>query len=144
MPSKLSLPRQGPWNWVWVKQVFELSEVELTEFHCTFFHQLRHGMGQHFAPPFSEAYFCFELIRLGGPRNHNGNPPWPLFKHSSSLLLAQPAICHWDTLLSPWVMDIAPPLPGHLGLSVNHRLKRNSPLMLSCWAEQIYPIHWYH
>jgi len=34
MPSKLSLPRQGPWNWVWVKQVCELSEVELTEFHC--------------------------------------------------------------------------------------------------------------
>jgi len=25
MPSKLSLPRQGPWNLVWVKQVFELS-----------------------------------------------------------------------------------------------------------------------
>jgi len=34
MPSKLSLPRQGPWNLVWVKQAFELSEVELTEFHC--------------------------------------------------------------------------------------------------------------
>jgi len=37
MPSKLSLPRQGPWNLVWVKQVFELSEVELTEFHCISF-----------------------------------------------------------------------------------------------------------
>ena len=35
MPSKLSLPRQGPWNLVWVKQVFKLSEVELTKFHCT-------------------------------------------------------------------------------------------------------------
>ena len=34
MPSQLSLPRQGPRNLVWVKQVFELSEVELTEFHC--------------------------------------------------------------------------------------------------------------
>jgi len=34
VPSTLSLPRQGPWNLVWVKQVFELSEVELTEFHC--------------------------------------------------------------------------------------------------------------
>ena len=34
-PSKLSLPRQGPWSLVWVKQVFEFSEVELTEFHCT-------------------------------------------------------------------------------------------------------------
>ena len=34
MPTQLSLPRQGPWNLVWVKQVFELSEVELTEFHC--------------------------------------------------------------------------------------------------------------
>jgi len=34
-PSKLSLPRQGPWKLVWVKQAFELSEVELTEFHCT-------------------------------------------------------------------------------------------------------------
>jgi len=36
MPSKLSSPRQGLWLWslVWVKQVFELSEVELTEFHC--------------------------------------------------------------------------------------------------------------
>jgi len=34
MPSKLSLPRQGPWNLVWVKQVYELSEVELTESHC--------------------------------------------------------------------------------------------------------------
>jgi len=33
MPSKLSLPRPG--SLVWVKQVFELSEVELTEFHCT-------------------------------------------------------------------------------------------------------------
>jgi len=33
MSSKLSLPRQGPWNFVWVKQVFELFEVELTEFH---------------------------------------------------------------------------------------------------------------
>jgi len=30
MPSKLSLPRQGPWSLVWVKQVFELTEVELT------------------------------------------------------------------------------------------------------------------
>jgi len=29
IPSKLSLPRQGPWNLIWVKQVFELSEVEL-------------------------------------------------------------------------------------------------------------------
>ena len=29
MPSKLSFPRQGPWN-----LVFELPEVELTEFHC--------------------------------------------------------------------------------------------------------------
>ena len=28
------IPRQGPWNMVWVKQVFELSEVDLTEFHC--------------------------------------------------------------------------------------------------------------
>jgi len=35
MPSKLSLPRHGLWSLVWVKQVFELSEVELTEFHCT-------------------------------------------------------------------------------------------------------------
>jgi len=35
-PSKLSLPRQGPWNLVWVKQVFELSQVELTEFHCRY------------------------------------------------------------------------------------------------------------
>jgi len=34
MPSKLSLPRQGLWHVVWVKRVFELSEVELTEFHC--------------------------------------------------------------------------------------------------------------
>jgi len=34
MPNKLSLPRQGPWNLVWVKQVSELSEVELTEFYC--------------------------------------------------------------------------------------------------------------
>jgi len=32
MPSKLSLPRQGPCNLVF--RVFELSEVELTEFHC--------------------------------------------------------------------------------------------------------------
>jgi len=32
--SKLSLPRQGPWKLVWVKQVFKLSEVELSEFHC--------------------------------------------------------------------------------------------------------------
>jgi len=37
MLSKLSLARQGPWNLVWVKQVFELSEVELTEFHCALF-----------------------------------------------------------------------------------------------------------
>jgi len=35
MPSKLSLPMQGPWNLVWVKQVFELSEV-----HCTFISSL--------------------------------------------------------------------------------------------------------
>jgi len=35
IPSKLSLPRQGPWSLDWVKQVFELSEVKLTEFHCT-------------------------------------------------------------------------------------------------------------
>ena len=35
IPSKLSLPRPGPWNLVWVKQVFELSEVELSEFHFT-------------------------------------------------------------------------------------------------------------
>jgi len=34
VPSKLSLPRQGPWNLVWVKQVFELSEVEITKCHC--------------------------------------------------------------------------------------------------------------
>jgi len=34
MPSKLSLPRQGPWKLVWVEQVFELSEIEFTEFHC--------------------------------------------------------------------------------------------------------------
>jgi len=34
VPSKLSLPRQGPRNLVWVKQVFELSEVESAEFHC--------------------------------------------------------------------------------------------------------------
>ena len=34
MPSKLSLPGQGPWSLVWAKQVFELSEVELTEFRC--------------------------------------------------------------------------------------------------------------
>jgi len=32
MPSKLSLSRQGPWNLVWVKQVWELSAVKLTEF----------------------------------------------------------------------------------------------------------------
>jgi len=37
IPSKLPLPKQGPWNLVWVKQSFELSEVELTEFHCTYF-----------------------------------------------------------------------------------------------------------
>jgi len=36
MPSQLSLPRQGPWNFVWVKQVFEFSEFELTEFHCVY------------------------------------------------------------------------------------------------------------
>ena len=30
IPSQLSLPRQGPWNLVWVNRVFELSE-----FHCT-------------------------------------------------------------------------------------------------------------
>ena len=36
LPTKLSLPRQGPWNLVWVKQVFELSEVELTAFHCSY------------------------------------------------------------------------------------------------------------
>ena len=35
-PSNLSLPRQGPWSLVWVKQVFELSEVELTEFYCIY------------------------------------------------------------------------------------------------------------
>jgi len=35
MPSKLSWPRQRPWSLVWVKQAFKLSEVELTEFHCT-------------------------------------------------------------------------------------------------------------
>jgi len=35
MPSKLSLLRQRPWNLVWFKQVFKLSEVALTEFHCT-------------------------------------------------------------------------------------------------------------
>jgi len=35
MPSRSSLPRQGPWNLDWVKQAFELSEVELSEFHCT-------------------------------------------------------------------------------------------------------------
>jgi len=34
MPSKFSLPRRGPWNLVWVMQVFELSVVELTKFHC--------------------------------------------------------------------------------------------------------------
>ena len=34
MPSKLSLPRPVPWNLVWVKQLFDLSEVELSEFHC--------------------------------------------------------------------------------------------------------------
>jgi len=33
--SNLSLTRQGPCNLVWVKQVFELSQVELTEFHCS-------------------------------------------------------------------------------------------------------------
>ena len=33
MPSKLSLSGQGPQNLVWVGQVFELSEVELTKFH---------------------------------------------------------------------------------------------------------------
>jgi len=37
MPSKLSLPRKGPWSLVWVKQVFDLSELELTEFHCILF-----------------------------------------------------------------------------------------------------------
>jgi len=31
MSSKLSSPRQEPWSLVWVKQVFELSEVELSE-----------------------------------------------------------------------------------------------------------------
>jgi len=36
MPSQLSLLRQGPWNLVRVKQVFELSEVELTGFHCNY------------------------------------------------------------------------------------------------------------
>ena len=36
-PNKLSLPWQGPWNLVWVKQVFELSEVELSEFHYNAF-----------------------------------------------------------------------------------------------------------
>ena len=36
MSSKLSLPRQGPWNWVWVKQVFQFSEVKLSEFQCMF------------------------------------------------------------------------------------------------------------
>jgi len=35
VPSKLSIPRQGPWNLVWVKQVFELFEVELTEFQVS-------------------------------------------------------------------------------------------------------------
>ena len=31
----LSLPRQGLWNLVWIKQVFELSQVELIEFYCS-------------------------------------------------------------------------------------------------------------
>ena len=35
MFSKLSFSWQGPWNLVWLKQVFELSEFELTEFQCT-------------------------------------------------------------------------------------------------------------
>jgi len=30
IPSQLSLPRQGPWNLVWVNRVFKLSEL-----HCT-------------------------------------------------------------------------------------------------------------
>jgi len=32
MPGKLSLPRQGPWSLVWVRWVFKLSEVEVTDF----------------------------------------------------------------------------------------------------------------
>jgi len=40
MPSKLSLPRQGPLSLVWVKHVFELSRVELTEFCCICFSQV--------------------------------------------------------------------------------------------------------
>ena len=38
MPSKLSLPRQGPSSLIWVKQGFQLSEVELTKFHCSYFY----------------------------------------------------------------------------------------------------------
>ena len=32
--QQIIISRQGPWNLVWIKQVYELSEVELTEFHC--------------------------------------------------------------------------------------------------------------
>jgi len=55
MPTKLLLPRQGPWTLVWVKQVFELSEVEVIEFHCIRIKKWE-----------KKLIFCIMIILFGG------------------------------------------------------------------------------
>ena len=57
MPSKLSSPRQRPWSLAWIKQVFQLSEVELTRFHCTI-----NVSGRSAETDFRPIFFTFSVV----------------------------------------------------------------------------------
>ena len=76
MPSKLSLPRPGPWNFVWVKKVFELSEVELTEFHC---------MPKESSGPWFSRCVITEMAFCITASNMESNIMWWIFLHYSIL-----------------------------------------------------------